>query len=31
MRLYRRLGFEQLRDDGVYRFMVCRPGMPDAG
>jgi ribosomal protein S18 acetylase RimI-like enzyme len=31
MRLYRRLGFDQVGDDGVYRFMVCRPGTPDAG
>ncbi len=31
MRLYRRLGFELVGDAGVYRFMVCRPGMPDAG
>jgi len=29
--LYRRLGFEQVRDDGVYLFMVCRPAMPDEG
>jgi ribosomal protein S18 acetylase RimI-like enzyme len=31
VRLYRRLGFEWIRDDGVYRLMVCRPGIPDAG
>ncbi len=29
MRLYQRLGFRQVGDEGFYRFMVCRPGAPD--
>lgn len=29
MRLYQRLGFQRVRDEGFYRFMVCRPEAPD--